>query len=490
MLTRSRLNEEFESLLQDYPTLKARYQAGDPTLTRQVDAIFSALSMHSAAQEVALAEPQAKTRPATVLADAALRGIVPKSQPAQITIAVTNENNTAFVLDEGRTVFDSLGRPYRTTVASTVPANSTQSVSFHQAKPVLQEHTVTENIPFYAIEIPDADDDSILSSIRVLDADDIELEYRQEYVGISPGEKVYHVEVNANQQAFVRFGDTNTVGFQPAVGDAFTVIANYSQGRIEIPTEEEFQFEYTLSALDNSVSMILASVEFSGSDAPTLEYIRDLCRYPSLYDDDAVFLGEFEFLLKKHFPDMKFLSVWNEAIEEDHRGYGLQNTNAIFVACFNDGEAIIDTQGATSRILTEAEWTATQRLISQRIARADDTLRTRFYVPVREQIQIVVDAEVPTSYSAVEVSQSIVELLLSEYGEQSTFSRSGGHIKNRTAVRQLVDGIPALQAPSSDVSLVVDNDSTDERPELWRFVTADSITVNIETVNGRRSGWQ
>jgi hypothetical protein len=57
----------------------------------------------------------------------------------------------------------------------------------------------------------------------------------------------------------------------------------------------------------------------AGQNPMPMSVLRDLARYPSVYDNNAVFLGEFDFLVRRNFPTLQFLSVWNESAEEQAR---------------------------------------------------------------------------------------------------------------------------------------------------------------------------
>jgi hypothetical protein len=45
-----------------------------------------------------------------------------------------------------------------------------------------------------------------------------------------------------------------------------------------------------------------------------------------------LYLGEFDFLVRRNYTTLKFLSVWNETMEEDARGANVANINTLFVA--------------------------------------------------------------------------------------------------------------------------------------------------------------
>lgn len=489
MLTRADFDESFRRNLEKYPTLAARYDAGDPALRQQVEAIFTAMAMQSAAQEVALAEPQVKSRPATILADAALRGIIPRARPGIVVVAVDNQSEHDFTVTESRTVIDPSGQYYRAVAAQTVAAGQVGNVTFEQVRGTSFVHQVTESAPFYAIQVPTPDDGSHLCGIRVFDAANQEFEFANSYVGVSPGDRVYHIQSNANQVMFVQFGDNDTVGHQPDSGDDIRVDVDYSYGSVDLAPGAPFEFEYVSAAPGESdVNMTLSSVLEAGAPPPSIDYIRTLCQYPALYDDDAVYGGEFDLLVRKHHPDAEFLNVWNEAVDEDYRGYNIANTNSLFVSVYRTDEELAATPEEEG-IIASGALTDYQRSIEQRVLRADDTLRVRFRRAVNVIVPITVTATIPTSYSRVVVAQAIRELLMQEYGRLSNFARRGGTIKNRVVVDQLVSGIPALRADDSDVIVELNLTSDDERPEVWSYVTADSITTNVTNVATLGSGW-
>ena len=141
------------------------------------------------------------------------------------------------------------------------------------------------------------------------------------------------------------------------------------------------------------------------------------------------------------------------------------------------------------RILSEAEFTPFQRAIAQRIKRADDTLRARFYTTKLELIPIHISVQIPSSYVPGEISNAIKELLISHYGRNSDFARNGGVIKTKDAIDRLVDGVAALRAQSADINLVIEAPDGSASPEVWRFVSEESIFVSVTVATGRTNGW-
>ncbi len=240
----------------------------------------------------------------------------------------------------------------------------------------------------------------------------------------------------------------------------------------------------------------MESMLIAGQNPIPMSVLRDLARYPSVYDGNAVYLGEFDFLVRRNFPTLRFLSVWNEAAEEAARGAHLSNTNAIFVACLSQtsSEAVLTADGETipepGRVPV-AEWTATQRAIRELIRAADDSYRVHFVTPVRAPIAVTIRATVPTSYIAADVRQKIIEAILAEYGEQSAAARRGRNQPLYQSIYALLrQRVQALNVGAADLQVsIAAQPEVVSRPELWRYVSPDSLTVEVETANITAPSW-
>ena len=58
-----------------------------------------------------------------------------------------------------------------------------------------------------------------------------------------------------------------------------------------------------------------------------------LSRYAALYDHNAVYLSDFDYLVRRYHGDsINFLAVWNEQIHEQTYGYSVANINKLFIA--------------------------------------------------------------------------------------------------------------------------------------------------------------
>jgi hypothetical protein len=490
MLTIGDFQKAIADTIASYPELAPYYDAGDPRILQAQLAMATMLSMLSAQLEVAQVEAFVKARESTVKADAANRGIIKKAVPAKASITVNNKSTVSITVDASRNVLDSDGRIWRVVAPATIAAGGTGSIEATQEAKTVVTHTVKNSVPFYAIEVPETED-TYLSAIAVKDSAD-DYSYRERFTNTLPDEKIFHVETNDYDKTFVRFGVDGVVGVQPVDGTVITLTISYSFGDVRPKTNSPFSFEYLANPDESKVTLSMGSLLKPGQNPPSIAYLRDISRYPSVYDHAAVYLGEFDFLVRRNYTTLKFLSVWNETMEEDARGADVANINTLFVACLSDlGTETTLTETTTPVVPTViTTLTATQTAIKQTILQADNSYRVKFYTPVRYVIALAINATVPSSYVASEVSNQIKTALLAEYGETSESSRHG---RNSPLYQQiyalLKQKVPALQNENSDFTLTITNTPPLDRPEVWRYVTDASITAIISLNNSIPAYW-
>lgn len=496
MLTKADFQQAIRDSISAYPAISPLYQAGDPRITQHLDAMATMLSMFSAQLETAMSEPFEKTRDATVLADAAMRGIVRKATPARVQIRADNNSGSSFLVESGRTILDSSGIAYRIETSATVSAGGFSLFEAVQQRTVVIKHIVTGSEPFYAIEIPVADDDSHISGVAVSDGDG-EFVHRERYVNTFPDERVFHVEADDRQRVYVRFGFDGVVGVQPQDGREISIAISYASGEVSIAFGSPFSFEYIGSPQEASIDLKMNSLLLPGQNPPEMSVLRDLSRYPSVYDHNAVFLGEFDFLVRRNFPTLRFLSVWNESAEEQARGASLDNINTLFVACLSmiGNETVLsqtsDLSPVQPTVIADGSLTTTQLEIKRAILAADDSYKVKFFTPVRSKINIAITARVSTSYVASDVKAKIEEAILAEFGETAAASKRGRSRPLYQRVYSLLRSrIAALTGTNADLVVVIDDPvALLARPEMWRYVSADSLSVSVETANIITPSW-
>ena len=495
MLTREDFQQAIDDSVARYPAVGALYRARDPRMLQHLDAMATMLGMYSGQLEAAQAEPFEKVRDATVLADASMRGLVPKAQPSRVSVRLHNASTKAFASSPGRAMIDSSGRPFR--VETPIEAAPGDTVTFEavQLHEKTRAHVVEGSRAFYSVQLDLADDDSWLCGLHVTDAQG-PYEHRERYTNTLAGERIYHVEADERQRVYVRFGQDGVVGVQPPDGLELSLISLFSLGRIDdfIPGSP-LAFDVMQDPAEAQLEMTLESVLSSGENPPSMRALRELAKYPSVYNHNAVFLGEFDFLVRRHFPSLQFLSVWNEVVEERYRGVNVDSINALFVACLSStGNETVLTQGAgqevTPLLVDETALTDTQRAIRDKIAAADDSYRVRFYTPIRAPLPVVIDASVSTSYDQSVVREQIRQVMLDEFGEQADQSRRGNNVPLYQQVYELLKRrVTALSVGRADLRVAIGEAELSARPELWRYVSPDSLEVNVRTSNVSTPFW-
>lgn len=495
MYTKADFQQAIADTIDNYPAISPLYRAGDPRILQHLSAMATMLAMLSGQIEEAQAEPFEKVRDSTVLADAAMRGIVRKARPGKIRVTLANGSSASFTMQAGRNVLDSSGNLYRVETPVTVAAFGSGTFDASQIKTEIITHTVSGTVPFYAIEIPESDDGSYLSGIEVADVIG-DFEYRERYVNIAVDDRVFHVETDDKQRVYVRFGQSGVVGHQPADGDVITLTIYRSVGEITPAASSPLSFEYVLTAQESEIDLALQSVLDSGQNPPDMATLRDLIKYPSVYDHNAVYLGEFDFLVRRQYADAQFLSVWNETMEESARGASVNNINVLFVACMSAAgiEATLTEANPSSPVaptlIADGSLTATQIGIKNAILAADDSYKVKFYTPVKSKIVMSITAIVSTAYTSGDVQAQIINLLLSEYGIASPAARRGAAKPLYQSVYKLLrDKVAALSDGAADMQVSITQYPGAYRPELWRYVAADSLTVTVTTSNITVPGW-
>ena len=493
MLTKQDFLDAAFANIGNYPALETLYRAGDPRITQHIGAVATMLAMMSAQIEVSQAEPFERVRDSTVLADAALKGIFRKARPGRVCVTVENKGNSPLSLSAGRNLYDTKGNLYRIDTPVVVSAASSATVDCTQIRLEEITHTVSGSVPFYAIEIPESDDGSFLSAIEVRDSDG-DFTYSQRYVNIDVGEKVFHVETDDRRRTYVRFGQSGVVGYQPPDGSVITLRIYRSIGRLDIGAGSPFSFEYSMSPLESQAVLSLHSVLDAGQNPIEIEVLRDLAKYPSVYDPNAVYLGEFEFLVRKHYSDAQFLSIWNENREEAARGASVDNINVLFVAVMSaaGGETVLTESNPLSPVSPQVvtSLTTTQQAIKNLILDADDSYKVKFFTSVKSKIVMSVSATVSTAYTESEVETQIIDRILSEYGISSKVARRGGlRLNYQDVYRLLRKHVAALADAGADLQVSITPYAGPMRPELWRYVAADSLTVTVTRENIGVSGW-
>ena len=457
----------------------ALYYAGDPRFLQMQGAIAQMLAMYSQQIEVAMQEPFLKSRDATVLADAAMKGLIFTAKPATVRIKAINSGNVPVRIGAGRYLFDSRGRIYHVDSPITIPEgaqnNGEAEIIATQIQQVKQTYHMTESHPFYALEVENPKDGSYISTLQVSVNDEI-FDPCFKFNGVRAGDKVYHVESDEYKRLYVKFGESSVLGWQPSVNDEVVIECGQCFGDIQPELGSTFALQYIQTDEENNVKFEMKALEKAGQNPLDIAMLRDLCAYPSAYDDNAVFLGEFDKLLRKKFGHLAFSSVWNEQKEEQVRGVNVNNINTLFYSF-----ALPDHAHETVD--------SVKNQIALAITQADDSYKIKFVEPVIQKVQCNISATIAMAYDPAQVKAQVIDLLLRMYGKNAFSTKQGKVVvKNKDIFNLLSLEIPAFMDKRSDLMVMV-GAQLSERPEVFRYMDADSIQITLTSEGYDSSVW-
>lgn len=475
MLTKEDFTEAIKQAFLKREMTASLYQAGDPRILQTLEAQATMLAMFSQQVEIAMQEPFVKARDATVLADAALKGLLFTAKPCVVQVKVRNTGSATIKLNSGRAILDSQGRNYQLLEPVTIVGGAETTLKAKQISIATQTHTVSETAPFYSVEIEPNKEGSFISSVQIKVNNEI-FSHRYKFNGVSVNEKVFHIESDEFKRIFAKFGAENVLGYQPHNNDTISIEKTFTFGEIQIDLESPFSLLYIENQNEQDLKMEMNAILTAGSLPVNMATLRELARYPSVYDNNAVFLGEFDLLLRSKFQSLAFLNVWNEAKEEQVRGANAQNVNTLFVS-FSLPE---------KSSLTKA---AVEALILQTLQQADDSYRVKFIEPQIEKVRCTISAKIARMYDSTETTKQIKHTLLEVYGKNSYTVKQGKVMVKNKDVADLIEAkIPAIADIRGDFKIDV-AEPVNNNPEVFRYMDENSIDVILNYENYDNNTW-
>ncbi|TDR30353.1 hypothetical protein [Hydromonas duriensis] len=462
----------YDSALQElaaYPELAIRVQAGDTLITQQMGAIAQMLAMVSWQIGLAEVEPWTRARDSMVLADATAKGVMPYAKPPRWRINIKNNSQTTNTIEAGRRLLDNKSRVWQVIDGATVQPQGLASVTAVQRERKTVSHTVTHTANFYKIEIPPLDIDQYLIAIDVIrKTDQVTFKLAERFNNTEPNDEVYHLMSDESMRLWIEFGIAGIAGYVPSLGEQFDVVLYYTYGQTQISNATPFGFEYSFSSESDKQTELYADAMLDGGAyPPNIVEMREMTSFPSIYDENAVYLAEFQFLLTRKLAPFVFLSVWNEQLEEAVRGASIDNINTLFVSFIKSD---ISPEQAQARIRQVIEY-------------ADDSYKVRFVDVLEKHIPIEIRLRLSPVHDFESVKIRIQEVLLAQYGRDSQWARRGRNRINWRATGELLkDKITELQDAISDLSIAVTDDSIASYPEEFRYVSKQSIQISNDAL--------
>ncbi len=474
MSERNSILASINSHINDYPEIAERWRAGDPTVRAMLTSIVEAVVFLKRDNDVNAIEPFIKSRNRTIIADAINKGILPVATPCQYKVTVENHSATTLTLSQGRLIEDGTGRQWRLLAAVTVASGEAKMVLAEQSIVNRLDMTVPINEPFYTASLSTTDD-AYFAGISVVNTTTGEVyQHTPKFMNAGINTPAYTLQSDNLTDINVIFGANDRAGKTVQVGEVYQIAITQCYGEVdpsglrqaalsEINVSDESQLNLYFKAGD----MVRA-----GANPLTINQLRLLASFPSMYDRNAVFMGNFNFLVMQHFMNrFDYMAVWNETIHERYYGADINNINHLNLTVV----AKSDNAGEREQLITD---------IKQLVARADSLLegRVRVKAVVLRPYQITITGRLAAVHDLDSVSTQIKELLLAGYGKGSLAAihhNADGFNLQEIATR-IRSSISAFQDRISDFTVSGEAISTNPvKPHEWAFLDDDSISINL-----------
>lgn len=474
----TKIQQVTEIALQNYPEIYARYKAGDRTVTAPINVMQHIMAELSRDIDVAEIEPFIKSREATILADASNKGILPLGVPCQHKVTIVNKGTQRVTILAGRVFDDGQGRPWRFLQNAEVQAGQEVEVLAEQSQVREIQKTIIETVLFNQFSLEFTDDMSLVD-MQVTDQDSNIYSFITKWMNAKAGDYSITLKTNTLREIILEFGDSTRFGRTLEANTTLNITIKETYGEIDTVALKEAMLQQTNNSDEGKLSIRFTTggLVRMGANPLTIDQMRLLASYPT-HDDNAVFLGNFEFLVRKNFMSRcHYINVWNEQIQEQHYGASLDNINHLFVC------VVPKHSGEYELICNEIE-----RLIS-RVDSLYSFGNVKFVNAVQRPFNLMIKAILSPVHDPEMVQEQIKTLLISNYGkEQLATSLNQPDGFNIQEIISLINkNIPAFQDRQSDFKVDFVDIGT-VKPNDWIFINAASISFDIQRSSGLRGG--
>lgn len=469
MLTQADFEARIVAVLDDYEILE-RYNAQDPIVLRFLRSIAAFLSLFSQEVDISEIEPFIKTRDRSIIADATNKGILPIGMPTQHVLEVLNRSANSITLSQGRMIEDNSGsRPWRLLQSVTVNAGETGEVLVEQSEYREVQYTVQSTENFHRVELQLRDDLS-LAGITVRDNSNQAYQLKKRWMNVEPLEYAFNLTTDSLRRIFIEFGDDERAGRTAQANQVFTFGILETYGDVDVSRLKDASLLDVLTTDETKVSVRFkqGGIVRQGADPLNISQLRVLATYPALYDENAVFLGNFDYSVRQKFmARCHYIAVWNENEQDRYYGVTYQDINHLHIA------VVAKNNAEQANLETE---------IIQYIGLLDSLYkdRVRVHAVVEKPFNITLNGRLAAVHDLDGVKAQIKGLLVDRYGRTklsaSRWLVNGFNTQGIST--QLKTNIVAFQDNISDFSLnvpVVLN-----KPHEWVYISEPSITLNIE----------
>lgn len=474
MSERNNILESIGSHINDYPEIAERWRAGDPTVRAMLTSIVEAAVFLKRDNDINAVEPFIKSRNRTIVADAINKGMLPVATPCQHRLTIENCAKVAVTLSDGRLVEDGTGRQWRLLAALTVDAGEVKTVLVEQSIIRRMQTTIPVNEPFYTIGITTTDG-AYFAGVGVTNATTGDVyRYAPRFMNAAINQPFYTIKSDNLTDINIVFGASDRAGKTVQAGEIYEVAITQTYGEVDPTSLRQAALTELVNGDESKLNVYFKAGDMTraGTNPLTINQLRLLASFPAMYDQNAVFMGNFTFLVMQHFMSrLDYMAIWNETIQERYYGAALDNINHLNLTVIPK----LDNENERNQLVID---------IQQLVARADSLLdgRVRIVAAALRPYQVAITGRLAAVHDIDAVRVQIRELLLQDYGKGSLAANhhnaDGFNLQEiatrlRTKVTAFQDRISDFTVTGEDVT------KTPIKPHEWAFLSNDSITINL-----------
>lgn len=348
----------------------------------------------------------------SIMAHAEDRGYIPrKALPSTGIVTIKNTGKVAVSVPVGQTFTSNYGIDYRIAIPpDTIAPGATAYADISQLSQQIILHDVTVVKPYYEILF----DAALTSSISQIDvsvdlhdgAGYLSWEIARLFQNTLPTSTAYDEFFTHNGQIGVRFGNGDYGSIIPLGASVKIVLwltagATILQAGTSIAPSGASILDIT--GAPASLTFIIGVMVIGGEPIETSDELRKNLFYWPLYQEQLVWQEDYEFFLKREFPEILWINVWGETEAESESGYkNLEFVNKIFVSAYAQ-----DNIGIGTDIIAKLQ---SVRLLNRRF---------QWVFPVVHYFTVSIVGAVSSKYATSIVRQKIITALEANYGLNS-----------------------------------------------------------------------
>lgn len=267
-----------------------------------------------------------------------------KAKPSSGSILITNSGTTSIAIPKNTEFVTSTGINIATTESSVVPASGSVSIPAEQKTAGKYEFDVTESIEFFECLLS-RDISPSIASFSVSVTDNLAITETWKYYRLlqntSSDTKAYDEFYWHTGQTGIRFGNGN-FGKILEVGNKVSINTWETSGNVFISSGQQIFPVNSLSSTD-TLKMVVSSAFTGGRDAESIESVRKNLHYWQTYNEDLIWSDDYEYFLRRKFPQLLFVNAWGEqAMEEQAGAPDFDFVNKIFFSVYSVGDDLTD----------------------------------------------------------------------------------------------------------------------------------------------------